>query len=131
MRRPLPFAACLAATPRTAPAGILEILIPPSTAPEEADAFGLLRRTLFTPAFDFGRDERLGLEGTFGLGLERAFARDLALFFGRAEDFAFRFAAARFFIFLGLLDLGLLLERFPAMNEPPLGDEADRFSEAA
>lgn len=80
------------------------------------------------PDRDLGRAACFGLERTFGLGL----ARDLALLFGRAADFGFRFAAeARFFIFLGLLDLGLLPERFPAMNEPPLEDEADRFSEAA
>jgi hypothetical protein len=75
--------------------------------------------------FDAGR---FGLERAFGLDL----TRDLALLFGRAADFGFRFEAdARFFIFLGLLDLDLLADRFPAMNEPPLEDEADRFSEAA
>jgi hypothetical protein len=72
--------------------------------------------------------ERFGLERAFGLDLTRA----LALLFGRDADFGFRFAAeARFFIFLGLLDLDLLVERFPAMNGPSLGDEADHFSEAA
>ncbi|HYQ88576.1 MAG TPA: hypothetical protein VEU09_02995 [Candidatus Binatia bacterium] len=76
----------------------------------------------------------LGVAGCFGF--ERAFGLDsmrgLALLFGRAAAFGFRFAAeVRFFILLGLLDLDLLPERFPAMNEPPLGDEANRFSEAA
>jgi hypothetical protein len=95
---------------------------------EEAAALGLRLTTRFAPALDLGREEeRFGLDRAFGLGL----ARDLALLFGRAEDFGFRLAAVRFFIFLGLLDLGPLLERFPAMNDPSLGDEPFRFSEAA
>jgi hypothetical protein len=128
MSLPLPLTACLAATPRIAPAGILEILIPPSTAPVDTGALDLPLTARFAPAPDFAGEERLGLERTFGLD----FGRDLALLFVRAEDFDFLFGEeARFFIFLGLLDLGLLLERFPAMNDPSLGDESDRFSEAA
>src|SRR6266481_4938628 len=41
----------------------------------------------------------------------------MALFLGRAGDLALLPEEARFFIFLGLLDLDLLLERFPAMND--------------
>jgi hypothetical protein len=89
---------------------------------------GATRAGRLAPDLGLGLADCFGFERAFGLDL----MRDLALLFGRAAAFGFRFAAeVRFFIFLGLLDLILLPERFPAMNEPPLGDEADHFSEAA
>jgi hypothetical protein len=72
--------------------------------------------------FDFGRAERFD----FTRALERAFVLD----FGRAErrGFDLRAAEARFFIFLGLRDLDLLLERFPAMDRSFWGEKPNSLS---
>src|SRR2546426_8550811 len=66
--------------------------------------------------FAFGRDFGRVFERDFA----RAFGRDLGLAFRRAEE-------ARFFIFLGLRDLGLFPDRFPAMNDSSSGDEPFYF----
>jgi hypothetical protein len=55
---------------------------------------------------------------------EAAFERDLARAFGRDLEVDLRAALeVFFFIFVGLRDLDLLVERFPAMNDSSLGGE--------
>ena len=62
--------------------------------------------------FTFGRDLGRALERDFA----RAFGRDLGLAFRRVEG-------VLFFILLGLRDLDLFPDRFPAMKDSYLGDE--------
>jgi len=85
--------------------------------------FAAARFGRFAPArFDFGRAERFDLA--------RALGRDLVLAFGRDErrDFDLRAAEARFFIFLGLRDLDLRPERFPAMDRSFWGEKPNSLS---
>jgi len=79
------------------------------------------------PDLDAGRADRFA----FGRDFEREVALAFVLLFGRAADFALFREGARFFIFLGLLDLDLLLERFPAMNDSSLRDAPGPPSVAA
>jgi len=83
--------------------------------------------------FDFGRAERFAFTRALGRDFARALGRDLVLAFGRDErpDFDLRAAEARFFIFLGLRDLDLLLERFPAMDRSFWREKPNSYPEPA
>src|SRR5258705_8583276 len=111
----LPLDAGFAAMPPPAPDGTLAKCRPrsPDFGADAGRDPAVPRAGRFRPDLAAGRADRFA----FGRDFERDAARALLLPFGRARDFTFFPEEARFFIFLGLLDLDLLLERFPAMND--------------
>src|SRR5207247_3868709 len=111
----LPFDAGLAAMPPPAPDGTLARCRPrsPDFRAEVGRDAALPRVGRLAPDLAAGRADRFA----FGRDFEREAGRAMPLFLGRAGDLALLPEEARFFIFLGLLDLDLLLERFPAMND--------------
>src|SRR6267378_7483828 len=115
----LPFDTGLAAMPPPAPAGTFARCRPlsPGLRAGAGRDPAPTRAVRLAPDLVAGRAERFAFgrdadRFAFGRDFEREAARALLLLFGRAEDFALLPEGARFFIFLGLLDLDLLLARF-------------------
>jgi len=85
-------------------------MLPATLAPGAGRDVEAARAGRLAADFAAGREERFGLVRALVRALGRALARDF-------EALLVRFAAeARFFIFLGLLDLGFLLDRFAAIK---------------